>query len=60
MKLTSERVGDFRSTLKEIVNLKNGNVPKDFNEIRSDGSNRQPLKKTLEFNKNLEILQTSS
>jgi len=44
--LTNERVEDFRATLTEIVDIKNGNMPKDFypDQLPSEAAEQTPLR----------------
>ena len=32
LKKTEERITDFRQTMTEIIGIKNGKLPKDYNE----------------------------
>ena len=66
IRVTSDRLSDYRSCLKEIIDAKNGKVPKDSVDLLpapeytdfSSSKKRQPfskspLKKTIEMNMNL-------
>ena len=36
MRVTDERMGDFRGTMQEIISVSNGAVPKDKKELDPD------------------------
>jgi hypothetical protein len=44
LKVTDERIKDFKSTLKEIVDLKNGKIPYDSIESIEDGQYQESQK----------------
>ena len=57
MKKTTERLSDFRKTLNEIVDMKNGRNPRDFDDFRAFAETTKlpnksvnNIKKTIEFN----------
>lgn len=34
IKVTNDRLSDYRSTLKEIIDAKNGRIPKDSRDMK--------------------------
>jgi hypothetical protein len=53
LKITDERLCNFRETLTEIIDFKNGVMPSDFGEYRSpkrDADQQSRKKKTMDIN----------